>query len=239
MKTITKINYEEMSITAANFIFQLMKDNNKLTIILPTGSSPKRMYEYLIQLIKKENFDYSNITWIKLDEWVGLSTTHPSTCEYFLETFLFKPLDIDRNKIISYDADTKNPQQEIERVRKLLPTVIDIAILGVGKNGHLGLNEPSLELVFEDHVTTLASSSKEHTMLANENVCLDQGMTLGMKTLLASKNIILLVTGQGKEEAMSKFNSQVITTLCPVTLLHLHSNCHVFIDQTYAHSFTT
>ena len=144
--------------------------------------------------------DLSQLRIIKLDEWGGLPHMHPVNCEQYLRKHLLDPLAIPGKNYISFASDPLDLQEECNRVRLELESQgpIDLSILGLGTNGHLGLNEPGPYLEPYCHKARLSEETLQHQMIASMKQKPAYGLTLGMMELLSSKKIILLITGQNK-----------------------------------------
>ncbi|TMM57141.1 galactosamine-6-phosphate isomerase [Maribacter algarum] len=224
------INYfsdtETMSQKAAENVLEEIRQNPKSLLCTATGSSPKKLYQNLAQHAKL--FEKTRI--IPLDEWIGLSTPEGS-CHAYIEEYVLNPLQIPVAHYFGFNADALHLEQECNRIQELLKREgpIDICILGLGKNGHLGFNEPAEELQAHCHIANLAAQSQEHNMIGSSSLKPTKGLTLGMQDILAAKKIILLVSGEGKELAKEQLLSGTITTDCPATWLWKHDNTECLI----------
>ena len=158
---------------------------------------------------------------------------NPATCEVYLQKHLLSPLKVDPSRIISFNSDPKDPEREIERVGKEFAEAgdIDLCILGMGLNGHLGFNEPSDHLIAGIHLAELADTSKRHDMIKRLNRNIRYGFTLGMNDIMRSKKIVLMVNGSHKKEAFRRFFLEGITTQFPATMLWMHPDVTVICDQ--------
>jgi galactosamine-6-phosphate isomerase len=158
---------------------------------------------------------------------------NPATCEVYLQKHLLSPLNVDPSRIISFNSDPKDPEKEIERISKVFAEAgdIDLCILGMGLNGHLGFNEPDDRLIAGVHIAKLADTSKRHAMVKRVNHEVDQGFTLGMNDIMRSKKIVLMVNGSHKEEAFRRFLSAEISTHFPATMLWMHRDLTVICDK--------
>lgn len=217
-------NYGRMSAHAAKIVLDELERKKSLMLCAATGNSPTGTYQLLAEahLDRPEFFDGLHV--LKLDEWGGLSEDHPSSCEHYLQKHLIKPLEIPSGRYTGFDPNPKNPEKECKRVQLLIGKKgsIDLCILGLGKNGHIGFNEPADSLQPFCHVAQLSEESKEHGMVKELTQKPDYGMTLGMHNILSAKRIILLVCGDGKEEAVAMLRKKTISTRFPVTFLWLH-----------------
>ncbi len=225
-------DYPALSNECTTIMIDTVKQNPCAKLVIATGQSPLEAYRIFVQRVKKEKIDVSAATFIKLDEWVGLEPEDPATCEYFIQEELIKPLGITKEHYIAFCGKAGDLQGECERIQQELDRIgeIDLTILGIGKNGHLGLNEPSDYQFPLPHVVELDKRTKTHAMLKETTHSVTRGLTLGMKDILSSKRIVLLVTGAEKEEAFQVVRKGVVTTKTPASFLNLHRNAVCFTD---------
>lgn len=232
MKFITTETYEAMSEAASEVLVNCLSKKPDALFCIATGSSPTEAYRLFIEKVKERNIDTSKMRIIKLDEWKGLAKDNPATCEYYIQENILKPLGISEDRYISFNSLEDNAEYECERITKLLQESggIDCCVLGIGKNGHLGLNEPSDKLNPFVHKTALDKKTQTHSMLASNNQTVSEGYTLGLKDLLESKEVLFLVTGADKQEAYEALQEKVITSRQPANYLWLHNNTHCIVD---------
>ncbi|WP_431129323.1 galactosamine-6-phosphate isomerase [Flagellimonas flava] len=196
-----------------------------LLLCAATGSSPLPIYQRLSMEAKKNPVQFEQLRIIPLDEWIGLSGVEGS-CRAYLEEQLLRPLKIPSSQYFAFKPLAGNLEEECFRIQAILDKQgpIDLCVLGLGRNGHLGLNEPSDILKPHCHIADLTLESQQHQMLKGSSQKPTRGITLGMEDILASKRIILLISGAGKEEAKKQFFSQVIHPRCPASYLWKHNN---------------
>jgi galactosamine-6-phosphate isomerase len=217
-------NYEAMSLAAAQTVYASIQAKPNLLLCAATGSSPTGLYWQLEKYYAEKNECFQDLRVVKLDEWGGLHAWHPATCEYYLQQYVIGPLGISEERYFGFDADTKNPEQECKRVQAQLAAhgPIDVCVLGMGVNGHIGLNEPAEQLIDHCHVTELATTTLHHAMVADLETKPGYGLTLGVKDILDAEHIVLLVAGAGKEKATQQLISGKIMNQYPVTHLRAH-----------------
>lgn len=229
MKICEQPDYEAMSRAAAGMFREVVARKPDALVCFATGGSPARMYRILSEdpLIRQ-----SSIRALALDEWHGIGARHPATCRYYLEKHVFGPWGLPENRQYCFQADANNPEAECRRMAAVLEREgpIDLCILGLGRNGHLGLNEPADGLLAHAHVASLDEKSQAHPMLVKEGVTLKQGLTFGMADLLQSREILLLICGSGKREPARAFLQGGISTQLPASFLQLHAKTRVVID---------
>ena len=222
-------SYDTMSRTAAELFDEAIRDRHDPCVVLATGHSPLGLYRNLVASRRA----YDHLWVVKLDEWLGLPMDHPSTCEYFLQKEFLGPLGIMPEKYVSFNSQPADANKECARISGQLGQipVIDLCILGLGKNGHLGLNEPGPRLSPDCHVTHLDKTSREHSMLTQNGVSVTKGVTLGLANILRSKKILLIVTGEGKQTAFDELKKAKVTPELPASFLWLHPEVHVLVNR--------
>lgn len=230
---IIRENYEEMSRCAADEMLELIQTKPKAVIVLATGHSPLQAYRFLVKDLKEKKVDYSQVTFVKLDEWAGLDPSNEATCEYFIRKEIIEPLGIKEENYIHFQADCEDAAAECARIDalyKALPRV-DLVILGIGMNGHLGLNEPADVQYAPAHVAPLNEKTKTHEMLTHTEKPVTNGITLGMENLFAGEKVMLLADGKEKEKGLQGYLNDEISTQVPVSFLKLHRNCVCYINK--------
>lgn len=229
---IVEKDYEAMSKAAAGRIKAVIVQNPKAVIVLATGHSPRRAYQILAEEIKRDCIDVSQVTFVKLDEWLGLPEDNEATCEFFLQRELLKPLGISKEQYLHFHSLPEEPAMECERFIKEYEALrkINLVILGIGKNGHLGLNEPGEKLTARAHCTMLDAKTRMHEMLTQSGQKAEQGITMGMAELFRGEEILLLADGKEKEEMLSWYLNSEISTQVPVSFLKLHPNCICMVN---------
>jgi len=226
-------DYNEMSQLSCDFITSVLKENPKQVIAAATGHSTTGTYEKLVKVFKKEPGLFDEFTLTKLDEWVGVKPLSQGSCESYLQEKIVHPLAIPQSRYISFKSSAVSPQKECQRIQIEIQKKgpIDLCILGLGQNGHIGFNEPSDSLIPHCHVAKLSTDSLNHQMIKGLDFKPTYGMTLGMADILQSKKIILLVTGSKKKKVIKKLLSKEITTKLPASFLWLHQQVACYIDS--------
>ncbi|MFC5623822.1 6-phosphogluconolactonase [Algoriphagus winogradskyi] len=230
-------NYQEMSQLGAELVHAEVEINPDLLFCAASGNSPAGLYELMVekQLDSPGFFDWMNV--IKLDEWVGLPKDSTFTSEYDIQEKLVKKLGIKDDRYFSFDVETDDPESECDRIQDKIVefTGIDICILGIGINGHIALNEPGDYLQPDCHVANLHPVTLASGMIEKVGIPLTQGMTMGIGNIMASKMVILFITGKGKKQALDLLMEGKIRTDLPASVLWLHPNAHVIVDRKSVH----
>lgn len=230
MKLIKSDNYECMSLQGKQVLIDTITNKKDAIICLATGSSPKRMYELFVQEINEKKIDISEVTFVKLDEWYGVAPEEACTCTHFIKENLLDKLYMQPKQVIEFISNTKDIPAELNKVDNFLRNhPVDVMILGLGMNGHLGLNEPDEYLTYPCYQAKLNEKTKTHEMA--KDYVLESGLTIGLEGIFSAKTVLMLVCGTRKEEAYKQFMSQKITTSTPASLLWLHQNCITIIDS--------
>lgn len=235
MRIIVAKNYDEMSELAAIEVATNIKENPELVLGLATGGTPVGMYKELIRRYRDGEIDFSKVKSINLDEYVGLSGENKESYRYFMNSHLFNSVNIDINNTFVPNGLANNIYHEcIEYDNKIKElNGIDLQVLGIGGNGHIGFNEPNDFLEVGTHVTNL----KRETIEANARFfnSIDevpkQAVTMGIGGIMKAKKILLIASGEEKAEAIKSLLSGKITTKIPVTMLQIHKDVTVIVDE--------
>lgn len=229
-----------MSQSAADSILEAIRRTPSLLICAATGATPTRTYGLLAERYTRSPELFRRVRIIKLDEWCGLKADDPASCEKYLQQHLVQPLKISADRYIAFKCDPKNPQTECERIASALARKgpIDLAILGIGNNGHIGFNEPHGAIVAHAHVSELALESRQHAMLSKSTVDNPQeivryGLTLGMSDLLQARQVIILANGTNKRKPLQRMlDTSASGPASPASFLwHHHANAVCICDQ--------
>lgn len=225
-------DHESMSRRAADWLVERIRQRPDSLISLAAGSTPKRTYELLAAHGESERATFLSCRFIKLDEWGGLTMDDAATCEHQLQSLLIEPLDAAR-RYTAFQSDSLNPAAECDRIAGWLLEngPIDVAVLGLGINGHVGFNEPASYLQPHAHVAELSTASMGHEMLLKSNGLPTYGVTLGMADLLQANEILLIAGGSTKRGPVERLLSGQLTTAFPASLLHLHPRVTMFCDE--------
>lgn len=239
MKVIIAKDYYEMSKAAADITKDLLTSKPNSILGLATGSTPVGMYKKLIEYNKGNIINFSEVTTFNLDEYLGLAGTHPQSYRYFMDYNFFNHININKYNTYVPNGTTDNIDNECLSYDRRISEAggIDLQVLGIGTNGHIGFNEPSDTL----HVGTHATKLKQDTITANsrffssiEEVPI-AAITMGIGGIMKAKKILLLASGEAKAEIICKLVNGKIDTHVPASLLQVHSNVTVIIDEAAGH----
>jgi galactosamine-6-phosphate isomerase len=220
---------QDLAEAASDHILRTIQQKPDLLLCPATGNTPTLSYQRLAEKAAAVSLDKLRL--FKLDEWGGVHMDHSGTCETYLQQYLISPLQISSNRYFSFLSNPADPKQECERVQNLLEQQgpIDLCILGLGVNGHLAFNEPEEFLQPHCHVAQLTDASLGHSMAQDMDGTKLYGLTLGMSDILASKEILLLISGASKMEITRRLLEGKISTHLPGSFLWLHPKVRVLV----------
>ena len=234
MKTIRFSNYEELSAYAASEIVNAIKQKPSLTLCMASGHTPMRTAELLVQQLLNEKVDYSHITFLGLDEWVGLPPENEGSCHYFFHKKIFAPLQLSPSQYFLFNSLSENLESECEKMDMIIAqnNGIDIMLVGIGMNGHIGFNEPGTPFNTLCHIAELDNTTKTvGQKYFKEQTALHQGITIGLGHLLNAKKVFLKADGKRKAEVIQKTVEGEITESFPASIMQKHANGFVIVDE--------
>lgn len=222
-----------LSARAAALILAELSAKRDPLLCAATGQSPSGAYRALVDASTTGPGSLGRVRVLMLDEWGGIPETAAESCRHYLRTRLLDPLGIPPDRCLAFEGTAEDPAAECERIRRELDRQgpIDLCVLGLGANGHVGFNEPAPFLVPHCHVEILSEATRHHAMVRSMARVPTLGLTLGMQEILASRRILLLVTGDGKRDATAKLLSGRITPTLPASFLWLHGNVDCLVDH--------
>ncbi len=232
MNVVTCESYERLSAQAAALVTAQIERKRGLLLCAATGNSPIGLYGELAHRAAADRDLFRSLKIIQLDEWGGVRETDPGSATHYLRERILNPLAISPDRFIAFDASAE-PAEACRRMRAELERIgpIDLCVLGLGRNGHIGFNEPGAALVPYCHVAHLSEETRQHAMTRSMDRPPEFGLTLGLQEILAAKRILLLVTGDGKQRTVARLLSEEVSTTLPASLLWLHGNVDCLIDR--------
>ncbi|MBQ8218139.1 MAG: glucosamine-6-phosphate deaminase [Oscillospiraceae bacterium] len=236
MKVIICENYASECAQAADIIEKIVREKPDCTLGLATGSSPVGMYQELARRCREEGLDFSKVHSVNLDEYVGLTGDHDQSYRYFMDTNLFNHINID--KANTYVAKgVGDIEENIREFNSVLDnSVIDVQVLGVGPDGHLGFNEPGEALYDGAHKEVLDESTIDANarFFASRDDVPRYAVTMGMGNIMRAKKLLLIISGNKQDAARQLLIEDKITTACPATFMKLHHDAVVLIEKKLA-----
>ncbi len=236
MLVLLKSNYEEMSCEAARIVASAVRGKPDVTLGLATGSTTLGMYRELVRLRKEEGLDFSRVVTFNLDEYLGLSGEHPQSFHRFMRENFFDHVNVDPVKIHIPDGTIGEGYEEYclsyERAIREAGG-IDLQILGIGRNGHIGFNEPTSSFGSRTRLKVLTSETIEDNrkFFAPGEEVPECAITMGIGTILEAKKIVLLATGAAKAETVAEAIEGPITASVTASCLQLHADVTFVIDE--------
>jgi galactosamine-6-phosphate isomerase len=237
MQIIISEDFESLSLNTTNDIFEIMSSKQNPLISVASGDSPAGIYKNIVDSVQKNELNIDQWCFLGLDEWVGLNGKDEGSCRWHLNRELFTPLHIKEENICFFDGASNNLDQECINTERYIQKQggIEIAILGLGMNGHIGMNEPSTPSTSRSHIIDLDPLTiTVGQKYFNKPQPLTKGITLGIATLLEAKHIVLIVSGVKKAAIVKQVIEGPISELIPASLLRNHPNCSIYLDEAAA-----
>ena len=235
MKFYCGEDYEAMSRIAANIISAQIIMKPDCVLGLATGSSPEGTYAQLVEWYKKGDLDFSQVTSVNLDEYRGLSGDNDQSYRYFMNTHLFDHVNIDKSRTFvpnGLEPDSEKACREYDAVVEATGGV-DLQLLGIGHNGHIGFNEPAKEFCKNTQCVDLTESTIEANkrFFEKEEDVPRQAYTMGIGTIMRAKKILLVASGEGKADIIAKSCTGQITPEFPASIIKLNNDVTVVCDK--------
>lgn len=235
MKIYKAKDYKDMSRKAANIISAqvIMKPNCVLG--LATGSTPIGTYDQLVEWYNKGDLDFSEVTTVNLDEYKGLPRTNDQSYYYFMHQHLFDRVNIDPERTNVPNGMEPDAEKECGRYEELIRSLggVDLQLLGLGHNGHIGFNEPGEAFEKETHCVDLTESTIEANkrFFASADDVPKQAYTMGIKTIMQAKKILIVVNGKNKADIVERAFFGPVTPEVPASILQLHNDVTLVGDE--------
>lgn len=232
MQIVKHETHQESSQWVVDQIIQSLQAKPDSVVCMASGHSPALACELLIHDIKFKKIDCSKLFFIGLDEWVGMPPDDSGSCKYFFDQNIIRPLNLLPHQYHFYDSLSNNLEEECEKMNEIIAShPIDIMVVGIGMNGHIGFNEPGTSFASKAHVadldeTTTTVGQKYFT----EAKKLDKGITIGLGQLLEAKKVLLIANGEKKAQVIKAAVRGEITESFPASVMQLHSNGYITLD---------
>jgi glucosamine-6-phosphate deaminase len=225
--------------TLADQIVQVLATKPDLVLGLPTGRTPIRLYHELGTRHARGEADFSRVTTFNLDEFLGIAADHPGSYRAFMQEHLFSRINIPATQINVLNGVAPEPAEECDRYERAIAEAggIDLQLLGIGTNGHIGFNEPARDLAGRTHRVVLKASTRRSNAAlfggAADNVP-REALSMGMATILRARRIIMMATGKSKAGCVQRMLNGMITTRMPASFLQLHRDVELVLDEAAA-----
>lgn len=237
MKLFIDDDYNASSKHAADELIESVRSLKNPLICTASGDSPAGLYKNIADRVQKRQLDVSNWLFVGLDEWVGMNGRDEGSCRYHLDQQLFQPLQVADARICFFDGRASDLQADCQRVENFIRerNGIDVAIVGLGLNGHVGMNEPGTPRDRRSHIADLhATTSQVGQKYFKNEKTLTQGITLGLATLMEARHIMLLVSGAHKAQITQRILEDQISEQLPATWLREHPSFSVYLEPASA-----
>mgnify|MGYP003290552516 CR=1 FL=1 len=234
MKIIVVKDYEAMSELGAQIIKEQIQVNPSCTLGLATGSSPIGTYKNLIKACEEKEISFKDVKTYNLDEYCGISRSHPQSYYYFMHENLFDHVDINEENVHIPAVSNTNLEQDCKVYNDMLNEAsIDLQLLGIGGNGHIGFNEPGTSFTQETFIVKLAEKTRQDNKRFFNSIdeVPTHAITMGIKNIMNAKKILMLISGASKADTVVRLLSEEIDTDFPASVLHKHPDVTVIIDQ--------
>ncbi|MDE1465119.1 glucosamine-6-phosphate deaminase [Spartinivicinus poritis] len=235
MEVIILPTAEQVACYGANVCEALIKTKPTAVLGLATGSTPLALYKEIIKCYRQQHLSFSQITTFNLDEYVGVSASHNQSYHYYMKTQLFDFIDIDPANTHIPHGDAVDVQQEAIRYEQLIHEKggIDLQLLGIGRNGHIGFNEPTSSLNSITRVKALTNATKadNQRFFRSGEYQPTHAITMGIKTIMQARQVLLLATGTNKAQAVKAMIEGPVCAMCPASCLQLHQYATIVLDQ--------
>ena len=235
MKIIIANDYEDMSRKAANYLSAQVIMKPDAVLGLATGETPIGTYKQLVEWYNKGDIDFSQTSTINLDEYKGLTGDHKQSYRYFMDTNLFDLINIKKSNTYLPNGMAKDEEAECARYENIIKELgnIDMQLLGIGLNGHIGFNEPGEAFEKETHCVDLTESTIEANkrFFASADDVPKQAYTMGIKTIMQAKKILIVVNGENKADIVERAFFGPVTPEVPASILQLHNDVTLVGDE--------
>lgn len=237
MKVIVAKDYASQCSAGADIIEKIVREKPNCCLGLATGSSPVGMYQELARRCKEEGLDFSKVSTVNLDEYIGLEPTHDQSYRYFMDSNLFDHINIDKKNtyVAKGTGDIDANIAEFQSV--IAKSEVDVQVLGVGPDGHLAFNEPGEKLWWHAHKEVLDESTIDANarFFQSRDEVPRYAVTMGMGEIMMAKRLLMILSGSNKAEAARRLlMSDEISCTCPATIMKLHQDATVIITEELA-----
>jgi glucosamine-6-phosphate deaminase len=235
MKLIRVNNYDEISHVAADLIAKQLEEKPDSCLGLATGGTPIGTYQQLIRFQNEGRISFKDVHTVNLDEYYGLSADHDQSYRYYMKTNFFDGIGIDPKRTFLPDGMNTDVAAECARYDRVIESLggVDLQLLGIGRNGHIGFNEPAAAFSKGTHCVTLTESTIEANKryFASADEVPRKAYTMGIDTIMAARKILLLASGKEKADAVAASLQGEITPMMPASILQFHHDAILIADE--------
>ena len=235
MKIYRAENYDAMSRQAANILSAQVILKPDSVLGLATGSTPVGMYRQLVNWYEKGDIDFSQVHTVNLDEYLGLAPDHDQSYRYFMQQNLFDHINVRPENTNVPNGLASDPEAECRRYNEVIAGLggIDLQVLGMGHNGHIGFNEPEEAFELETHVVDLTENTIQANarFFASKDEVPRRAITMGIKAIMQARHILVVVSGEDKAEIVRRAFAGPVTPLVPASILQMHPHLSLVGDE--------
>jgi glucosamine-6-phosphate isomerase len=227
-------DHQALSQEVSKLIVLQVSEKPASVLCLAAGDTPREAYNLLRQLASEGKADFSTCTFIGLDEWVGIPPENEGSCAFFLHTNIFSPMRIAPSQVHLFNALSREPAMECRKMDEYIRQVggIDLMLVGVGMNGHIGFNEPGVREDLDAHVVDLDETTQSvGQKYFKEKTTLLKGVTLGFRSIMQSRKVIMMASGKKKADIIQRALEGPITTEVPASLIRRHPQNLIMLDR--------
>lgn len=234
MKVSIHKDYEAMSQQAANAVIVQVQQKPDSVLCFASGETPRQMCRFIAERAAQEQVDFTQCTFIGLDEWIGIPPDNEGSCYYFFQKEAFGPLRLSPDQIHLFDAMANDLEKECRKMDNAIIRKggIDLMVVGIGMNGHIGFNEPGHDFDQFSHIADLDEATRTvGQKYFRQATPLSKGITLGLRHLMEARKLILIANGAKKAEVIRKAIEEEVTPDLPASFVRNHSNATVMLDE--------
>ncbi len=230
-------DYEAMSAAVAYVVAGKLEEEPSSVLMLPTGITPLGMYRRLVEMHRSEGLSFANATFFNLDEYLGLAPDHEASYHVYMKEHFYGLINADPARVFVPDGTAPDPEAECESYEAAIREAggIDVCVLGIGRNGHIGFNEPGAP--FDSRTRVVEHSESTRRVNASDfeaDRAPERAITAGMATIFDSKSVLLLASGTNKAGAVAAAVEDDVSESMPASMLRSHPNAVVFLDEAAA-----
>jgi glucosamine-6-phosphate isomerase len=234
MNLIIEKDYEGMSRATAERIVEVIRKKPNALLCLAAGDTPRLAYSMIGSMAAARNADLSKCRFVSLDEWIGIPPENEGSCQFFLRSVVFGPLNVNDNRIHVFNAMSSDTERECGEMDRFIEYNggIDLMVVGIGRNGHIGFNEPGTPFEKYSHIVQLDDvTTAVGQKYFNEKTALSKGITLGLRHLLDAREAVLIANGEKKADVIRRSLEEEISVSMPASVIRKHNNSFVILDK--------
>lgn len=227
-------DYDAMSAAAADVVAQRLEERPSAVFMLPTGITPLGMYWRLVEMHRSDGLSFAEATFFNLDEYLGLAPDHAASYHVYMKENFYGLIDADAARVFVPDGTAPDPEAECERYAAAIAEAggIDVCVLGIGRNGHIGFNEPGAPFDSRTRIVHLSESTRKVNAGDFEaDRAPERAITVGMATIFESREVLVLASGTNKAGAIAAAVEGEVSESVPASMLKRHPNARLFLDE--------